>query len=79
MVGWYDRNAVEFIKQGLPVLLPENISEQCELDIVIAVTIANTRKAIFDDLRRKYPDKYLHTIDVNLILSKETRRAFRLD
>ena len=79
VVGWYDRNAVEFIKQGLPVLLPENISEQCELDIVIAVTIANTRKAIFDDLRRKYPDKYLHTIDVNLILSKETRRAFRLD
>ena len=78
VVAWYDQNAEEFAKQGLPVCLPKDISGRDTKDIVVAVTIAKTRKEIEGYLRQNFPGKRVHLIDVDLILSEETRKAFRL-
>ena len=78
VVAWYDQNAEELAKQGLPVCAPEKIAEEDTSDIVVAVAMAKTRKAISEYLRQNFPDKRIHMIDVDLIFSEETQRAFRL-
>ena len=76
--GWYDINAVYLIKNGINVLPPEAIAESDTNDIVIALMYASTRKNVYNELHRNYPNKKIHMIDEDTIFSRETLNAFRL-
>lgn len=78
VLGWLDKNALSIKKQGLDVDLPDKLKEIYCDDIVVPAVFASTRAAIKRDIEAKYPNKRVHIIDEELLLSDETKRAFGL-
>lgn len=76
VVAWADRNADELKKQGLPVIRPDEISSyDCNI-IVVASSFARQRKEIQKYLTETYPDKQISVMNIDLVMSDETSRAF---
>lgn len=78
VVAWVDRNFAEFQKQELNVEEPSIISSREYEFIVIANTYEKSRKALYQELSKKYPEKKIQMIDEKLIFSEETIRGFYL-
>lgn len=78
VAAWVDRNFAEFQKQGLNVENPAVVSEREYDFIVIANTYEKSRKGLYQELIKKYPEEKIQMIDEKLIFSEETRRAFHL-
>lgn len=78
VVAWADRNYREFQKMGLPVENPELISERKYDAMIVAITYAKARQALYEDLVKKYPAEKIHLIDEELIFSAEAMRALGL-
>lgn len=73
-----DRNYKELNRQGLQIISPEEISKITCDAIVVAASFAKVREGISKELRSKYPEKRVCVMDVNLALSGEIMRRFRL-
>lgn len=78
IVAWVDRNYPEFQKMGLPVECPDVISDRNYDVIVIAITYARSRQALFEHLMKSYPAEKVCLIDEELIFSEETMKALGL-
>ncbi|WP_294159797.1 glycosyltransferase family 2 protein [uncultured Selenomonas sp.] len=78
IAGWADRNAAVLQKLGLPVEPPEAIAAMEADDIVLALSFGRSREGAKRDLEQRFPGKRVHAMDVPLVFSEETRRAFRL-
>ena len=63
---------------GLPVENPELISERKYDAMIVAITYAKARQALYEDLVKKYPAEKIHLIDEELIFSAEAMRALGL-
>lgn len=73
-----DRNYIELCKQGLCVNSPEEICK-CDYDaIVVASSFAKARTSIYNDLISHFPKEKVHIMDVDLIKSDSTLKAFGL-
>lgn len=70
-----DRNYRELQKQGLPVISPDRIKDYEYDSIVIAICFAKTREIVLHDLRERYPQSNIYTINEELIKNKTTKRA----
>lgn len=70
---------MELRKQGFEVINPNKIGKYKFDAIVIAGSFAKTRRAIYQDLIRKYPEGKVHVMDEELTKSEETLKAFRLE
>ncbi len=79
VVAAADRNYQELLKQGLPVIAPEEISKYQYDAIVVASCFAKTTSAIYRDLSSILPKEKIHVIDVPLIRDRETMKAFGLE
>lgn len=79
VVAVADRNYKEFRKQGFDVIAPEEITDYSYDAIVVAMSFAKTRKAIYKELSQKYGVEKVHIIDEELIKSSVTMKAFGLD
>jgi len=78
VVAVADRNYAEFRTQGFDVIAPEDISKYSYDSIVIAMSFAKSRKAVYKELSQKYGEEKVHMIDEELIKSEETMKAFGL-
>ncbi len=79
IVLWLDRNYIELQKMGLEVNNPIELNTvDCDI-VVIANTYENSRNKLFAELIRKYPEKKICMIDVELIFSEQTKKAFELE
>lgn len=75
---WLDRNYKELREMGLEVQSPtELVNSKCTT-IVIANTYEKSRKKLWEELVKKYPDKKICMIDEKLIFSEQAKRAFGL-
>ena len=79
VVVWVDRNYRELGRMGLPVEDPGVISERQYDAVVIANTYDRSRKGLYQELVKKYPDEKIHMLDEELMFSQETAQAFGLD
>lgn len=78
VVSWVDRNYRELQRMKLPVESPEIISEKDYDAIVVTITFAKARQALYGELLQKYSAERIHLIDEELIFSEETMKAFGL-
>ncbi len=80
VLTWVDQNYCEYRKLGLPVENPEILSDRLYdgADVVVAVTYAKPRHDIYSTLLDKYPDKIIHLLDEDLILSQTIIEAMGL-
>lgn len=78
VTAWVDRNYVQLRCMGLLVENPAVIADIPADTIVVANTYEISRKKLYGELREKYPEKQIHLLDEELILSEETMKAFGL-
>jgi glycosyltransferase involved in cell wall biosynthesis len=78
VVAWVDRNYQQLQKQGLSVEAPEKLPSYSFDSVVIALSFANARAGLYQELIHKYPRYRIYQIDEDLIMSEETKRAFGL-
>ncbi len=78
VAAWVDRNYVELRKMGLPVESPETIKAVSYDEIVVTITYAKPRYALWKSLSEKYHVQKIHLIDEQLIYSEETLSALGL-
>lgn len=78
IAAWVDRNYQELQKMGLPVESPEVIPDRTYDAIIVAITYARSRQALFENLVKSYPAEKIHLIDEELIFSEETMKALGL-
>lgn len=78
VILWVDSNFEQLRGMGFDVYAPDTILK-CEYDqIVVAVTYAKTRSAIYSELIKYVEEKKISLIDVDLIKSDSSLRAFGL-
>lgn len=75
VTAWVDRNYAELQKMGLAVENPEIISTVAYDEIVVTITYAKPRYALWKNLLEKYPKGKIHMIDEELICSAGTLAA----
>jgi glycosyltransferase involved in cell wall biosynthesis len=78
LVACADRNYEELLKQGIDVVSPEEIGSLDYDAIVVAISTAKARNAVFAELSGKYSFKKVHIMDEELIKSETSLRAFGL-
>ena len=78
VVACADRNYAELSKQGLPAVSPEKIAQYDYDSIVVASSFAGSRAGIYHILERLAPPEKVHLMDVSLIKSRESLKAFGL-
>ena len=78
IVGWADRNYEELRKLGLKVDSPGIIPEIEYDHIAIAITYAKARQDAYKELSSKYGKNKLAVIDIDLIMSGESKTALGL-
>ncbi len=79
VVLWLDRNYTELQKMGLAVNNPIALNHvDCDI-VLIANTYEKSRNELFAELTKKYPEKKIYMMDVELIFSEETKKAFGLE
>lgn len=78
ITAWVDRNYQEFQKMGLPVESPKVIHERTYDAIIVAITYARSRQALYKHLTEHYPVEKIHLIDEDLIFSEKTVQALGL-
>lgn len=79
VVLWLDRNYTELRKMGLAVNNPIALNHvDCDI-VLIANTYEKSRNELFEELTKKYPEKKIYMMDVELIFSEETKKAFGLE
>ena len=79
VVLWVDREYAQLQKMGLDVEAPAELeTSECSV-VVIANTYDRSRRALYEQLTRRFPTKEIHMIDEQLLFSRETRMAFGLD
>lgn len=79
VVLWVDREYAQLQKMGLDVEAPAELeTSECSV-VVIANTYDRSRRALYEQLIRRFPTKEIHMIDEQLLFSRETRMAFGLD
>lgn len=77
--GWIDINAKALQKQGYEVEHPDSLKNyQCKT-VVLALSYAHVRNNVYEELKKKYPEKNIHTVNVKEIFSKKTAIAFGLE
>lgn len=74
-----DQNYEALRAQGIDVVSPLQITDRDYDAIVIACSFAGVRKAVYEDLVRKYGSEKVYKIDVDLIKSGSTLEAFGID
>ena len=79
VILWVDRNYKEFQKMGLEVMPPDRIPFECVDQIVVAITYAKPKRALYQELVRKYGEEKISVIDEELILSEDSKRAFGIE
>lgn len=78
IAGWADRNYEELRKLGLKVDSPGIIPEIEYDHIAIAITYAKARQDAYKELSSKYGKNKLAVIDIDLIMSGESKTALGL-
>ncbi len=78
VVAVVDRNYEELSSQGLPVESPEAISRYEYNAIVVTLSFAKARKAVYEYLIRNYPKEKIFLMDEELIKKESTLKAFGL-
>ena len=73
---WVDRNYKQLQAMGLPVENPMVLNEAEYDAIIVANMFAHSRDALYRALVEKYPKEKVHLMDIELITSEETSRAF---
>lgn len=73
-----DRNYRELNRQGIPAGNPDEIGSFSYDAIVVTNSFASVRKAVYEDLVRKYPAEKVHVMDEALIMSHEIQKRFGL-
>jgi glycosyltransferase involved in cell wall biosynthesis len=76
--AWVDRNYIQLSEMGLEVVNPLVIPQKKCNVIVIANTYKKSRTLLCQELREKYPEKRIYTIDEKCIFTQEAMRAFGL-
>lgn len=76
IVLWVDRNYKEFRKMGLSVSSPYEINIDSVDQIVLAITYAKPKKALYQELVKKYGEEKISIIHEALILSDASKKAF---
>lgn len=76
--AWVDRNYIQLSEMGLEVVNPLVIQQKKCNVIVIANTYKKSRTLLCQELREKYPEKRIYTIDEKCIFTQEAMRAFGL-
>ncbi len=79
ITGWVDQNYRELRKLGLKVDSPDIIQKTGYEHIVIAITYAGARQGAYKDLAAKYGERKLAKINVDLIMSENSKKAFGLN
>lgn len=79
VVKWVDQNYIELRKEGLDVYNPDCIDQNEYEHIVVAITYAKAKQGAASALIKKYGHNRVEAIDVDLILSEESKRAFGLN
>lgn len=78
IVSAVDSNYEHLRRQGFPVESPEAIGKYDYDAIVVAMSFAKSRKAVYDYLIKKYPREKIFLMDEELIKNESTLRAFGL-
>ncbi len=79
VVLWVDRNYQELQKMGLEVHAPKEAGlSRCET-VVIANTYERSRKQLYGELIKKYPERNICMIDEGMVFSKRAKEAFGLE
>lgn len=78
VAAWVDRNYAQFREMGLEVEDPAVIPQREYDGIVIANTYKKSRDGLYDELKKRYPEEKIYTIDENCIFAKESMEAFGL-
>lgn len=78
VAAWVDRNHVQLRHMGLPVEDPAVIADIGTEAIVVANTYEVSRRGLWGELMKKYPEKQIHLLDERLVLSEDTMKAFGL-
>lgn len=78
VAAWVDRNYAQLEAMGLPVKSPGAVSDISFDAIVIANTYERSRKALYQELIKRYPPRKVHMLDEELVFSKESLEAFGL-
>lgn len=73
-----DKNYTELRKQGVEADPPDEIEKYDYDAIVIANSFAETRAEVYRELTDRYPKEKVHAMDVELVKSGETLKAFHL-
>lgn len=76
VVYWVDRNYTEYQKMDLNVSSPEEIQIDQVDQIVLALSFAEPREALQQELGKKYGEEKISAIDDSVIFSEDTMRAF---
>lgn len=75
-VLWVDGNYMVFQKMGLDVVPPNNIQIEMIDQIVVALSYAEPRTALYYELVEKYGSEKISVIDESVVFSTDTKRAF---
>lgn len=78
VVAAVDRNYEELRSQGFPVESPEAISQYDYNAIVVTLSFAKARKAVYEYLIKHYPKEKIFLMDEELIKKESTLKAFEL-
>ena len=78
VILWLDRNDAALRKMGLEVRPPDALDHSDCDTVVIANTYEKSRKELYRELIRQYPDKKICMIDEQLIFSDQAKEAFGL-
>lgn len=79
VVATFDMNYKNICISGCTVLSPDKIAEFKCNNIIIACSFYNTRMKIFDNLKKKYPEKNICIINEDITQDREVWKALRLD
>ncbi len=75
---WLDRNYAALQEMGLEVWSPAAMRHSDCDTVVIANTYEKSRKGLYGELMKKYPDKKICMINEELIFSDQAKKAFGL-
>ncbi|HCT89964.1 MAG TPA: hypothetical protein DF613_01075 [Lachnospiraceae bacterium] len=78
VAAWVDRNYVQLKTMGLPVEAPAVLSDHPYDAIVVANTYSRSKRQLYGELVKQYPEEKVHLLDEKLIFSEESLRAFGL-
>lgn len=76
---WVDKNYMEFQSAGLEVMSPSEIEAGSVDQIVVAIIYAEPRKALYDNLIKKYGKEKVSLIDVDLIMTSASKLALGIE